>query len=134
MKYTPYPEDLGRDTTWDCLERTRKKFKDMEKVKSVWGKLRVFAGMDGYISKPVTADAVNAAIKEAAAGPMKGILAYTEDPIVLSDIIGDPHSSIFAPDWTKVVGDTMLKILTWYDNEWGYSCRSVDLIEKIAKM
>ncbi len=85
-------------------------------------------------SKPVTADAVNAAIKEAADGPMKGILAYTEDPIVLTDIIGDPHSSIFVPDWTKVVGNTMLKVLSWYDNEWGYSCRSVDLIEKIAKM
>ena len=85
-------------------------------------------------AKPVTADAVNAAIKEAADGPMKGILCYTEDPIVSTDIIGDPHSSIFAAPWTKVVGDTMLKILSWYDNEWGYSCRSVDLIEKIAKM
>jgi len=85
-------------------------------------------------AKPVTADAVNAAIKEAAAGPMKGILAYIEDPIVLTDIIGDSHSSIFAPDWTKVVGDNMLKILSWYDNEWGYSSRSVDLIEKIAKL
>jgi glyceraldehyde 3-phosphate dehydrogenase len=85
-------------------------------------------------SKPVTCDAVNAAMQEAAAGPLKGILAYTEDPIVLTDIIGDPHSAIFAPDWTKVVGDTMLKVLAWYDNEWGYSCRSVDLIEKIAKM
>jgi len=85
-------------------------------------------------SKPVTADAVNAAIKEAAEGPMKGILAYVEDPIVVTDIIGDPHSSIFVPNWTRVVGDTMLKVLSWYDNEWGYSCRTVDLIEKIAKM
>jgi len=85
-------------------------------------------------AKPVTADAVNAAIKEAAQGAMKGILMYTEDPLVSTDIIGDPHSSIFAADWTKVVGDTMLKVLSWYDNEWGYSSRSVDLIEKIAKM
>jgi len=85
-------------------------------------------------AKSVTADAVNAAIKEAADGPMKGILCYTEDPIVLADIIGDPHSSIFVGPWTKVVGDNMLKILSWYDNEWGYSCRSVDLIEKIANM
>ena len=83
-------------------------------------------------AKPVTTDAVNAAIKEAAEGPLKGILAYTEDPIVSMDVVGDPHSSIFAADWTKVVGDTMLKVLSWYDNEWGYSCRSVDLIEKIA--
>jgi glyceraldehyde 3-phosphate dehydrogenase len=85
-------------------------------------------------SKPVTADAVNAAMKEAADGPLKGILKYTEDPIVLSDIVGDPHSSIFAGPWTAVVGDNMLKVISWYDNEWGYSCRSVDLIEKIAAL
>ncbi len=84
--------------------------------------------------KPVTVDAVNAAVKEAADGPMKGILAYTEDPIVVTDVIGDPHSSIFVGPWTKVVGDNMLKILSWYDNEWGYSCRSVDLIERMAKL
>ncbi len=86
------------------------------------------------LAKPVTTDAVNAAIKEAAEGKLKGILKYTEDPIVSSDVIGDPHSSIFAADWTQVVGDTMLKVISWYDNEWGYSCRSVDLIEKIAKV
>lgn len=85
-------------------------------------------------AKPVTADAVNAAIKEAAEGPMQGYLKYTEDPIVSGDIIGDPHSSIFVGPWTTVIGDTMLKVLSWYDNEWGYSCRSVDLIEKIATM
>jgi len=84
--------------------------------------------------KPVTADAVNAVIKEAAEGPLKGILAYNADPIVLTDVIGDSNSSIFSPDWTKVVGDNMLKILSWYDNEWGYSCRSVDLIEKMASL
>jgi glyceraldehyde 3-phosphate dehydrogenase len=86
------------------------------------------------MAKPVTKDAVNAAIREAAAGPLKGILKYSDDPLVSSDIIGDSHSSIFVGDWTQVVGDTMLKIISWYDNEWGYSCRSVDLIEKIAKM
>lgn len=85
-------------------------------------------------AKPVTKDAVNAAMREAAEGPMKGILAYCEDPIVVTDIIGDPHSSIFVPDWTMVVGDNLLKVISWYDNEWGYSCRSVDLIEKIAKL
>jgi glyceraldehyde 3-phosphate dehydrogenase len=85
-------------------------------------------------AKPVTADAVNAAIQEAANGPMKAILRYTEDPIVSSDVIGDPASSIFAGPWTHVIGDTMLKVLSWYDNEWGYSCRSVDLIERIAKL
>ena len=85
-------------------------------------------------AKPVTKEAVNAAIKEAAAGPMKNILKYTEDAIVSSDIIGDSHSSIFAADQTMVLADTLLKIISWYDNEWGYSCRTVDLIEKIGKM
>jgi len=85
-------------------------------------------------AKPVTADAVNAAIKEAADGGMKGVLKYTEDPLVLTDIVGDPASSIFAADQTMVIGDNMLKIISWYDNEWGYSCRSVDLIEKMAGM
>ena len=86
------------------------------------------------MARPVTKDAVNAAMKEAAAGPLKGILKYTEDPIVSSDVIGDPHSSIFTGDLTMVLGDTMLKVISWYDNEWGYSCRSVDLIEKIGKL
>jgi glyceraldehyde 3-phosphate dehydrogenase len=84
--------------------------------------------------KPVTADAVNAAMREAAEGPLKGLLKYTEDPIVSSDIIHDPHSSIFVGAWTTVMGDTMLKVLSWYDNEWGYSCRSADLIERMAKL
>lgn len=85
-------------------------------------------------AKPVTKDAINAAIKEAAGGRLKGILGYCEDPIVSTDIIGNPLSSIFVPDWTMVVGDNLFKVLSWYDNEWGYSCRSVDLIEKIAKL
>ena len=85
-------------------------------------------------AKPVTKDAVNAAIKEAAEGPMKGILKYTTDAVVSSDIIGDPHSSIFAADQTMVIADTMLKVVSWYDNEWGYSCRTVDLIERLGKM
>jgi glyceraldehyde 3-phosphate dehydrogenase len=85
-------------------------------------------------SKPVTKEAVNAAIKAAAEGAMKGILKYTEDAIVSSDVIGDSHSSVFAADQTMVLTDTMLKIISWYDNEWGYSCRTVDLIEKIGKM
>jgi glyceraldehyde 3-phosphate dehydrogenase len=85
-------------------------------------------------AKPVTKDAVNAAVKEAAEGPMKGILKYTTDAIVSSDIIGDSHSSIFAADQTMVLSDTMLKIISWYDNEWGYSCRTVDLIERLGKL
>ena len=74
---------------------------------------------------------VNAAIKEAAEGSMKGILEYTEDPIVSVDVIHNPHSSIFDADATMVNGKTV-KILSWYDNEWGYSSRVVDLIVKLG--
>lgn len=76
-----------------------------------------------------TKDEVNAAMKEAAEGPMKGILEYTEDPIVSVDIIHNPHSSIFDAESTMVIGKTV-KVLAWYDNEWGYSSRVVDLIER----
>jgi len=76
--------------------------------------------------KPVTVASVNAAVKAAAEGPLKGILSYTEDPIVSSDIVTDPHSSIFDAGLTKVIGD-MVKVVSWYDNEWGYSSRLVDL-------
>ena len=69
-----------------------------------------------------------------AEGPLKGILAYTEDPIVSTDIIGDPHSSIFVGPWTTSIGDSLIKVVSWYDNEWGYSCRTVDLISKIGKL
>ena len=77
-------------------------------------------------AKPVTVESVNAAIKAAAEGPMKGVLMYTEDPIVSSDIVTDPHSSIFDAGLTKVVGN-QVKVVSWYDNEWGYSQRLVDL-------
>jgi glyceraldehyde 3-phosphate dehydrogenase len=76
-----------------------------------------------------TKDQINAAMKEAAEGPMKGILEYTEDEIVSVDIVHNSHSSIFDAKSTMVMGKTV-KILSWYDNEWGYSCRVVDLAEK----
>jgi glyceraldehyde 3-phosphate dehydrogenase len=85
------------------------------------------------MSRNVTKEEVNAAMKKAAEGPLKGILAYTEDPIVSTDIIGDPHSSIFAPHFTQVLGGNLLKVVSWYDNEWGYSVRTADLIARIAK-
>ena len=66
----------------------------------------------------------------AANGPMKGILEYTTDPIVSVDIIGNSHSCIFDSSLTMVIGDRLVKVIGWYDNEWGYSCRVVDLIEK----
>ena len=83
-------------------------------------------------SRPVTVEEVNAAYKAAAEGPLKGILSYTEDPIVSSDIVGDPHSSIFDAGLTKVIGD-QVKIASWYDNEWGYSNRLVDLTVFVAE-
>jgi glyceraldehyde 3-phosphate dehydrogenase len=82
---------------------------------------------------PVTIEEIKAAYKAAAAsGPLKGILKYNEDPIVSSDIVTDPHSSIFDADLTKVIGGTTVKISSWYDNEWGYSNRLVELTELVA--
>jgi glyceraldehyde 3-phosphate dehydrogenase len=81
---------------------------------------------------PLEVDQINAALKAAAEGPMKGILAYTEDPIVSSDIVGDPHSSIVDAGGTMVIGDgRMVKTIAWYDNEWGYSNRCVELAGKV---
>ena len=72
-------------------------------------------------------------LAETATGPLAGILSYNEDAIVSTDIIGDSHSSIFVPDWTQVMDGNLLKTLSWYDNEWGYSCRTADLIAKVGK-
>jgi glyceraldehyde 3-phosphate dehydrogenase len=82
-------------------------------------------------SRPVTMDEINAAYKAAAEGPLKGILKYSEDPLVSSDITTDPHSSIFDAPLTKILGD-QVKLYAWYDNEWGYSNRLVDLTEYVA--
>ena len=83
------------------------------------------------VSGTVTVEQINAAYKAAAEGPLKGILKYTEEPIVSSDIVGDPHSSIFDAGLTKVLGN-QVKVASWYDNEWGYSNRLVDLTEYVA--
>jgi glyceraldehyde 3-phosphate dehydrogenase len=85
------------------------------------------------VKKDVTVDAVNAALKKAAEGPMKGILVYCDEPIVSSDIVLNPASSIFDSLCTMVIGKT-IKAVSWYDNEWGYSNRSVDIMEKMASM
>ena len=83
-------------------------------------------------SQPTDPDAVNAAVKAAAEGDLKGILSYTEDPIVSTDIVGDPHSSIFDSGLTMAIGDgRMIKAVAWYDNEWGYSNRCVELAGKV---
>ena len=87
------------------------------------------------LDKNVTKEEINAAVKEAAASDkMKGILDYCEDPLVLSDIVGQTYSSIFVPEWTMVIGDNLVKILSWYDNEKGYSTRAADLIYKMGNM
>ena len=86
------------------------------------------------LDKSVTAEDVNAAMKAAAEGPMKGILEYTEDPIVSIDVVGNPHSSIFDALSTMVLEGNLVKVLSWYDNEWGYSNRVVDLIQRVANI
>ena len=88
------------------------------------------------LAKEATADEINSAVKAAAEGPLKGILSYSEDPLVSSDIIDDPHSSIFARDFTQVLGDRgkLAKVVSWYDNEWGYSCRTADLVARLTRL
>jgi glyceraldehyde 3-phosphate dehydrogenase len=85
------------------------------------------------VSQETSAEQINAAMKEAADGPLSGILKYTEDPIVSTDIITDPHSSIFDAEETTVVDGKFVKVFSWYDNEWGYSNRCVELAEKVLQ-
>jgi glyceraldehyde 3-phosphate dehydrogenase len=85
-----------------------------------------------FVEKPATKESVNAALKAAAEGPMKGILAYTTEELVSCDFKGNSNSSIVDSDYTKVVGDKCIKVLAWYDNEWAYSCRVRDLIKLLA--
>jgi glyceraldehyde 3-phosphate dehydrogenase len=79
------------------------------------------------LSKETTKEAINAAMKEYSDGELKGILAYTDEALVSSDFKGDTHSSIFSAVDTQVVGGNLVKVVSWYDNEWGYSCRVGDL-------
>jgi glyceraldehyde 3-phosphate dehydrogenase len=85
------------------------------------------------LQKSATTEEVNAALKKAAEGPLKGILAYTEDPVVSTDMMRNPNSSIVDSDLTKVIGGNLAKVVAWYDNEWGYSMRVIDLIEFLGK-
>lgn len=86
------------------------------------------------VDRDVTCAEINDAVRLAAEGPLKGIIQYQEDPIVSSDIIGNPHSTIFDAQLTQIIGGQMVKVSTWYDNEWGYSERIVDLAEKVASL
>jgi len=85
-------------------------------------------------ARKTSVEEINGAMKAAAEGPMKDIIEYVTDPIVSSDVIGNPASSIFDSTNTIVLDGDMVKVTMWYDNEWGYSCRSADLIERIAKL
>ncbi len=85
------------------------------------------------LARPTTAEEVNAAFREAAAGPLKGILGVSDEPLVSSDFRGDARSSIIDAASTMVIGGTMVKVIAWYDNEWGYSCRVADLIRYVAE-
>ncbi|MDQ2676712.1 MAG: type I glyceraldehyde-3-phosphate dehydrogenase [Actinomycetota bacterium] len=84
-----------------------------------------------HVGKETSTEEINAAVKEAAEGPLRGILSYTEDEIVSTDIVKDPHSSIFDAGQTMVMEGTMVKAVSWYDNEWGYSNRVVELATKV---
>jgi len=86
------------------------------------------------LDRDATAAEINAAMREAAEGPLAGILQYSEAALVSTDIIGNPHSSIFDAPSTRVIGGNKVKVLAWYDNEWGYSNRVVDLIERLGSM
>jgi len=79
-----------------------------------------------------TAEDLNAAVKTAAEGKMKGVLAYTEEPLVSSDLNHDPHSSIFAAPLTKVLDGDLVKVIAWYDNEWGFANRMIDVARVMA--
>ena len=87
------------------------------------------------LNKEVSKEEINAAFKAAADGPLKGILEYTEEPIVLTDIIHNTHSAIFDAEKTMVIGEkgNFVKVLAWYDNEGGFSCRIIDFVEMIGK-
>ncbi|MGA7496479.1 MAG: type I glyceraldehyde-3-phosphate dehydrogenase [Isosphaeraceae bacterium] len=86
------------------------------------------------LKKNVTKEEVNGAFKTASEGPLKGILEYNTDPIVSGDVIGNPHSCIFVPEQTLVIEGNLVKVIGWYDNEWGYSVRTADLIGKLGAL
>jgi len=85
------------------------------------------------LSKDASTEAVNSALRKWAEGPMKGILQYSEEPLVSTDLNGNPHSSIVDSSVTKVIEGKMAKVIAWYDNEWGYSSRILDLILYLTK-
>ena len=85
------------------------------------------------IEKKATVEEINAALREAAGGKLKGILGYSDEPLVSIDYLGNPHSAIIDGRSTMVIEGNLIKVLAWYDNEWGFSCRMIDLIKFVAK-
>jgi glyceraldehyde 3-phosphate dehydrogenase len=85
------------------------------------------------LKRSTDAQGINAAMKRAADGPLKGILEYCDEPLVSIDFLGNPHSSILDAESTKVMEGSFAKVLSWYDNEWGYSCRVVDLAQRMGR-
>jgi len=90
--------------------------------------------LTAVLKKSATVEEINAAVKKYAEGELKGILSYCEDPIVSVDVTGDPHSSIFDAGSTSVIDGNMVKLISWYDNEWGYSCRVADLLHLLERV
>jgi glyceraldehyde 3-phosphate dehydrogenase len=86
------------------------------------------------LDKNTSVEEINAAVKKAAGAKLKGILEYCEDPIVSSDVIGNPNSSIFDSLSTRVMDNNLVKVISWYDNEWGYSCRTIDIMKKMVSL
>jgi glyceraldehyde 3-phosphate dehydrogenase len=87
----------------------------------------------GELEKAASVDEVNGALRAAAEGKMKGVLGYSEEPLVSMDLKGDPHSSIVDGPLTAIMDGDMIKVVAWYDNEWGYACRVVDLAQYLIK-
>ena len=85
------------------------------------------------LERPATASEVNAEFRRAASEEMRGIVEYTEEPLVSTDIVGNPHSAIFDASFTEVVADRSLRVVAWYDNEWGYASRVVDLLARVGE-
>lgn len=85
------------------------------------------------VERDVTVDFVNQAFQKAASGPMRGVLEYSEEPLVSSDVIGNPHSAVFDSLLTMVLEKRLIKVFAWYDNEWGYSNRLVDMVQTMSK-
>jgi glyceraldehyde 3-phosphate dehydrogenase len=84
------------------------------------------------LNRDVTKDEIHAAMKAAAEGPMKGVLQFLTEPLVSCDIIGNTHSSVYDSELTKVLGGNLVKVIAWYDNEYGYSCRMADLVVRMG--